>query len=223
MTKIQDRIKKLIALSSSPSESEAASALAKARELLSKHGLTSEDITAETSDIREISIEAAGKISPWEEKLLQCILSATYTEALRIYREDTEEMLIIGREANCVTAEILYEYLHETIYRKGKIFTESIDDLESFRIGMVDSIKRKFQKQKQELKSRKARSSKKMLIILDKERRKENRQYINEHYGDVNESSTWYGLDENSYGLGKSIGSKISINRQISPEKNGKN
>ena len=215
--KIKDRIRKLLALSSSPHEAEAAAALAKAHELLLRHGLTMSEISTGESGIRELTVVIKASIDPWEEKLLKCILSATFTEALKTSGDNEEELIIIGREANIVTAKILYEYLHETIVRKCTTFSGSIEDLESFRIGMVDSLDRKFQDRNKGLRT--AAISKEMIVALEHERSSENRRYIEEQYGKPDTSGTWYGVDPNSYGLGKAIGKKISINPQLFSKK----
>jgi hypothetical protein len=212
--RIKERIRKLLALSESPYEAEAAAALAKAQALLSREGLALSDFVLDADGVVELAVAAGIGISPWEKKLLKCVLSATYTGALRAYRNKEEELIIIGREVNAVTAKILYEYLHETVRRKADTFRDSIDDLESFRIGMVDSIQKKFQDQEQASHASSVRRD--IIVAMEQERLKENRDYIKEHYGTPNSSDEWYGVDPNSFGLGQGIGKKISINRQIS-------
>ena len=212
-SKIKDRICKLLALSKSPHEAEAASAMAKAHELLSKYGLGKPDLSSDVSGIIELAVAVEAHIKPWEEKLLGSILSATFTEALCVDENSKQKLIVIGREANVVTAKILYEYLHETVERKAKMFCESIEDLESFRMGMINSIDKKFQDQQNGIHD----SDKKrdLVVVLENERSGENLQYIREHYGNPDFSENWHGVDPNSYRLGKSIGRKISISRQL--------
>ncbi len=65
-----NKIKKLLALSSSPNESESAAALLKATELLAKNELRIEDIRDECSIIKENVLDVVSIIKPWEEKLI---------------------------------------------------------------------------------------------------------------------------------------------------------
>jgi len=211
--KIKDRIRKLLALSQSPYEAEAASALAKAQALLCREGLALSDLGVDASGVVELRVAAGPTISPWEKKLLKCILSATYTEALRAYGGKEEELIIVGREANVVTAKILYEYLHATVERKADTFRDSIDDLESFRIGIVDSIRKRLRDQEQAMGTSSARQDN--IVAMERERWKENVDYVKAHYGSAGCSDDWYGVDPNSYGLGQGIGKKIPTNRQM--------
>ena len=52
MTDIKDRIKKLLALATSPNENEARDALLKARELMAKHKLTDDDFDTKRAELR---------------------------------------------------------------------------------------------------------------------------------------------------------------------------
>ena len=212
-SKIKDRIRKLLALSKSPHEAEAASALAKAHELLSRYGLGKSDLSSDVSGIVELVVALEAHIKPWEEKLLGSILSATFTEALCVDENNKQKLIVIGREANVVTAKILYEYLHETVERKAEMFCESIEDLESFRMGMVNSIDKKFKDQQND--THDAGKNRDLVVVLENERSEENLQYIRERYGNPDFSDNWHGVDPNSYRLGKAIGRKISINRQL--------
>ncbi|WP_319478411.1 DUF2786 domain-containing protein [Marispirochaeta aestuarii] len=214
--KLINKIKKLLALSSSPNESESAAALLKATELLAKNELRIEDIRDECSIIKENVLDVVSIIKPWEEKLISCITKATFTEVLVLHIKSYEHLRIIGRESNVITAKVLYEYLQETIRRKAKLFHECIDDVESFSLGMVESIKGKFEQRLAKEKEKVA--NKKQIVIIEKGSKKENMDYVKRKYGKTNERDNWYGVDENSYGLGKSIGKKISIDGQLSSE-----
>jgi hypothetical protein len=79
--KIRERIRKLLALSQSPYEAEAASALEKAQKLLTREDFTLSDPGVDESVLVELRIGAGPIDSPWEKKLLKGILSATCTEA----------------------------------------------------------------------------------------------------------------------------------------------
>ncbi|WP_319416464.1 DUF2786 domain-containing protein [Marispirochaeta aestuarii] len=211
--KLIERIKKLFALTESPNESESAAALDKAKELLAKHKLSIDEIKNETALVKEKLLEVVIDIKPWEEELLSCITNTTFTEILVLHIDGNKHLQLIGREANIITAKLLYEYLHDIIMKKGDLFHECIDDIESFRLGMIESIKYKL---KQRLLYKKSvETMKYQIVVVQKGCKEENMSYINREYGKTNMRDNWYGIDENSYGLGKSIGSKISINSQL--------
>ena len=96
-TNVVNRIRKLLALSESPYEAEAASALAKANALLSKQGLALSDVLVSGPEVVELRLTSVPRVSPWEVKLLKCILSATYTQALRVYEEKEQVLRIVAR------------------------------------------------------------------------------------------------------------------------------
>ena len=79
--------------------------------------------------------------------------------------------------------------------------------MESFYIGMVESINQKFDdKLKQEMK---LSNSIEIVLNIEKISKKENQDFINDNYGNPKINDNWYGVDPNSYGLGKAIGKNI--------------
>ena len=216
-SKIKERIKKLLSLSESPNEAEAASALAKAKLLLSRYGLNTSELTGNKSgEVNETVIQHGESLAPWEEKLLKCIIRATYTEILKITEEDKLRLVIIGQESNVISAELLFDYLKNAVEQRADLFSESIDDLESFCIGMVESISQKFEKRAE--KEIKSAGSRELVSTAERKSKRENLDYIQNVYGQPEESDNWYGVDSNSFGLGKAVGRKISINSQIESE-----
>ncbi|WP_319561051.1 DUF2786 domain-containing protein [Marispirochaeta sp.] len=211
--KLFEKIKKLFALAGSPNESESAAALLKATELLAKHKLTIDEIKDESALVIENVLEVVVEIKPWEEELLSCITNTTFTEILVLHIDGNKHLKLIGREANIITAKFLYEYLHDIIMKKGNLYYECIDDIESFRLGMIESIKNKLKQRL--LHERPIETMKYQIAVVKKGCKAENMNYIKREYGKTHMRDNWYGIDENSYGLGKSIGKKISIHSQL--------
>ena len=54
-----------------------------------------------------------------------------------------------------------------------------------------------------------------LVLATEKVSKRENMDYIKKIYGNPEISENWYGVDSNSYGLGKAIGKKISIEQQL--------
>ncbi len=211
--KIIDKIKKLLALSESPNEEEAASALIKVKMLLIKYGLELEDIDQNKSKIIEKSVLKKEKIAEWQVSLISCITKITFTEALLQSGKEKEKIIIIGKKVNVITAKNLFEYLNTAIVKTSKKYRIVVNDLDSFRMGMIDKIKeRLYQNSINDI----SPYEKKIVVKIMEETVKENEEYRNNKYGRMNNRIADKGVDPNSYGLGKIVGNKISLDKQIS-------
>jgi len=109
--KILNKIKKLFALSESPNEKEAASALNKAKVLLAKYGLEHSPLEGPSVNLTERELVRNTDIHDWQIKLIECIGESTYTEAIIESFEKERRIVIIGRRANVLSAVNLYKYL----------------------------------------------------------------------------------------------------------------
>lgn len=134
------KVRKLLALGESPSEAEAASALAKARSLLARHGLSLEDVKPERDDIVESAILEKRRLRAWESHLVAVVTDATFTRALHVTAAGTSRVLIVGREVNTGAAKALFEYLHLVVLKLGRANGEQVAHLESFKLGVVHRI-----------------------------------------------------------------------------------
>ena len=135
---IIDKIKKLFALSNSPIEEEAASALNKAKELLVKYDIEYEKIEETKENISEKVLLKSKDIIDWQYKLVECITSSTFTEAIVETEEGNKTVIIIGRKINVISAVNLYEYLYDRIGKISNKYDIVVRDLDSFRYGMVE-------------------------------------------------------------------------------------
>lgn len=134
------KVRKLLALGESPSEAEAASALAKARSLLARHGLSLEDVKPERDDIVESAILEKRRLRAWESHLVAVVTEATFTRALHVTAAGSSRVLIVGREVNTGAAKALFEYLHLVVLKLGRANGERVAHLESFKLGVVHRI-----------------------------------------------------------------------------------
>ena len=210
--KIINKIKKLFALSSSPNENEAVSALDKARALLAEYSLDASEIGIKASNVFEEEIPIDSELADWQLKLIACITASTYTEALVESEENKRIIKIIGRKANAASARYLYEYLDSALRKTGDKFKMAIDDLAGFRLGMVENIKKRLN----ELNRKPASAySKDLIPKMDKIAKKENAEYLAKTYGEIENKEFNGGVDPNSFGLGERVGAKIALNSQI--------
>jgi len=134
------KVKKLMALGTSPSEAEAASALEKARTLLARYGLSMADVEESEPDIVENTLLEKKRLRSWESHLIYVITAATFTQALHVQRAGVGRVLIIGREVNAVAAAELFAYLHLVVLKLGRAHSGEVAHLESFKTGVVQRI-----------------------------------------------------------------------------------
>lgn len=209
---IIDKIKKLFALSNSPIEEEAASALNKAKELLVKYDIEYEKIEETKENISEKVLLKSKDILDWHYKLIECITSSTFTEAIVETEESNKTVIIIGRKINIISAANLYNYLEKTIRRVSNKYDIVVRDLDSFRYGMVEKIQQRLKKSENEYINTEEKG---LIPLIDENTKKENINYLKNKYGKINNRKYNNSVDENSYGLGKIVGEKISLNDQI--------
>jgi len=108
---ILDKIKKLLALSTSSNPNEAASAAAKAQALLAQYNLELSQVEAhggEASDYGQQDV-AVGGVSRWR-KTLMLVLARPNFCAVVSYK-GTERVSIVGEPHNLEAVKYLYKYL----------------------------------------------------------------------------------------------------------------
>lgn len=208
---ILEKLKKLIALSESPNEAEAASALSKVHLLLARHGLSISDLNIKDEDVIEKAVLNKKRLRNWESALLSTIMQATYTEA--IHKPLEGKVYIIGREINVTAAENLFSYLHETIKRISKKYNPVVRHADSFRYGMVVNINKRLKEL--DVKEHSDREEKQIVVSMAGKTAKENREFLDRSYGKIRKKRVNSRVDPESYGLGQKVGNKISLSRQI--------
>lgn len=205
MERIIDKVKKLMALSESPVEAEAAAALAKARRLLTKHGLVLTDVLPMGDGVVETEVLYGAGIAPWQLALLFHISLVTHTEALHLTGKHSEKVTFIGALKDVVTAKNLFLYLNGRIVRSSRGYSSVVRDLDGFRMGMVDGLGERLQELFRGADD----------IRAGRREEEENPSWGERKYGPIEKEETDFSADPNSYGLGKKVGRKIALNWQI--------
>lgn len=212
-SKIIDKVKKLISLSESPNEAEAASALSKAKILLAKYGLEMSDCHKNNIDIGEKVLLKGKRIRSWKTQLIACVLSSTFTQALHITNGAEGKIVLIGREENITAAYNLFDYLVNAISATSNNYKGVVRHLDSFRTGMVTAIQKRLEEQNN---TQNTMSKEKALVISMKTTAdRENKEYLNENYGKTKSKKVNRNVDSNSFGLGQAVGGEISLHDQI--------
>lgn len=110
---VKQRIKKLLALSKSSNENEAASALIKANEMMENYNLSS----FQFSEYTEAKVKGTKRFIRWRVLLANAVenLYATYH-----YTDRTGTLVFIGEELDVFMSTEMYKYLAKTIDRMAK-------------------------------------------------------------------------------------------------------
>lgn len=110
---VKRRVKKLLALSKSPNENEAASALLKANELMADYKLTAEQF----SDYTKAKVKGTKRFIRWRVVLTNAVenLYATYH-----YTDHEGNIVFIGEKLDVFMSTEMYKYLVKTIDRMAK-------------------------------------------------------------------------------------------------------
>lgn len=141
MDKVLERIKKLIALSKSSNENEAAIALERAQEMLAEYNLTLDDIA--DADDPDIVVDA-GKvhdIMPYRRWVVTTVAElyfceGIYTHVLRRSKSGSiykcERIVIVGARHNAMVARLMYEYIVKTIDRLARESAAPLKDTRGY-------------------------------------------------------------------------------------------
>ena len=149
LSKIIERIKKLLALSKSPNEAEAASALNKTNDLLMQYNLSMSQISSTDQDpIKSTAIECSGASKKWRHSLITTLSRVNLCHA--ILGHDSHYFVILGREVNIHSVMIMWEYLDKAvnrIHQKECPRQAKSHYRESFKLGIAHGISEKLEEQ----------------------------------------------------------------------------
>lgn len=154
MTTLQEttanKIKKLLRLSKSSNEHEAALALQKAHNILAQSGMSMTDVEVATAEVKETIKKTGYKRMPlWVATLGHVIAGHTYTKMLTT----NANIYFIGDAVDCEVASYMFDYLYKTVKGMSKEYTKqfynkiplhrTITLSYSYALGVVRTIKDK--------------------------------------------------------------------------------
>lgn len=148
-----DRVRKLLALATSPNVHEAASAAAKAQSLIEEHRLeslcaatTAEDADPVT-DGRETPLECARRIRKWKSALATGLAKSNGCIAYTAQLVGKTQLLIAGREADRLAIVALWQWLVPQIEWLSATHGAGQPRAwhEAFRIGAAETIVRRLE------------------------------------------------------------------------------
>ena len=157
---VLDKVRKLLRLSQSSNANEAALAAAKAQELIDRHQLTQAMLTLDSADptrglddepimnFTDAPLDTPKQLDRWRSSLALAIAAHN---AVKIWANGPQ-LMIIGRPSDAESVRYLYGWLSREVERlateqghgKGRIWRNN------FRLGVVDTIRRKLQEQREQ-------------------------------------------------------------------------
>ena len=129
--KIASRVRKLLALATSPNPNEAESARASARRLMRRHGLTEEEVAGSGAEFVEVFLGWRGFDSAWKFDLAAVAARARACEALGLRNGKRRRVRVVGRRRDAEAAVELFRYLHRELDRMAR--AEMADVVEVIR------------------------------------------------------------------------------------------
>jgi len=206
---IVEKVKKLLALSESPNESEAATALAKAHALLESHNLSIGDVVYKNVNESTQPFMVANEALPsWIEILTNNIAEFNYCTFLKLNTEKAPSYILVGKPINVTVASQLIDYLIKTVNRIATNRNESSD---AFKFGMVYSILKRLSEIYNPIPESKA-------LILNTE--KENNDILSKLFGnDIHKDEISPDTsDSGAYFRGWIEGKTVGLNEQVEGE-----
>ncbi len=202
---ILNKIKKLLAMTASPNEAEAAVAMAKAHQLLKEYNLAIDDIEADNRfDINEETYLTFERERKWKTMLITDVCAANFCSILKGVGQ-TVTLKIVGKEHNILATKIMLDYLFSTIERIAK--NVPVAHRESYKLGVVSTLGHRLQDlKKQDMSECTA------LVVQEKANIK---QYFNERGGISTAMISYKATNGTAYHKGRVDGENISLNQQI--------
>jgi hypothetical protein len=223
---IIQKIQKLLALSQSPNQAEAESALEKAHAILEKYNLSMGDIRDSVmGEITEETVSTANRMESWREILMYELAWTAHCRMFRnrSYNHERGRMeyrrMIVGREANIATFQWMYEYLSHTITRKVQNI-QGRRAKNSYRLGMVAAFQTKL-RQIRENEREKARGAQKAatgdqkheLMVIENEID----LFLKRHYPNLKTQKAQINsqIDQGALNEGLDAGRRVSLSTQV--------
>lgn len=224
---IIEKIKKLLALTTSSNENESTIAAEKASLLLAQHNLSLADLgNTQDKEITETVIDNTTRFVTWKMILLSGVADSNFCQALR--SSYNGNVFLLGSSTNLIVCQHLYDYLSKAIERRAKYRKGSGRAyLNAFRVGCATRLSERLLAQKNEMETSgipgtgnapdtpgivvRSMFEKNQLAIQD---------YLENRGVTVKSRSNSQISSEKGYNAGIKVGDQISLNKPISSRQN---
>lgn len=218
--KVIDKIKKLLALSKSPNQAEAESAMNFAQKLIEQYQISSSDLEMGDIDSHIYNLQGTrSKLAVWESLLFNILAEnnfcSFYIEKKYLgrsgptqMRKYEKRMVLVGRQVNVTTCILMFEYLRDTAKFLGKSYPGA--DRTSFYSGFVAGITKQLETSRNSW----GVDEKEALVHTGERLKKENEEYI-KNQGHTLTSTNVQVSTGSMYTEGYKKGLETSLSRQV--------
>lgn len=221
-TNIIDKVRKLLALSTSSNANEAAAAAAKANDLIDKYRLSQFDLEAETKVEEPIEqddsyLYETGRITIWRHLLLNTLTKfygvAHYNDVDFSAGRKVSRMRMVGRKSDMEICRYIFAYLSLECERlskseakgKGKVFVASYQE------GFVEGVKEQLKISREEVKKTATTSSSALIKLDERFEEAKKGMYDLIPYLRSAKSTSSRQLNGDAFGQGKERGKSIHL------------
>lgn len=227
LDKIKDKVEKLLNLSMSDNEHEAAAALERALKLMNEHNLTKEDVYKQSLITTKVELNRY-ILHDWIVKLCAsiCKISGCYL----VYSQGSKKnnvkarLTIAGRESDVLNSEYLITFLVATIELKSQKYKLKIRkelgsntqnknhvELNSYRLGIIQAIVSKIREQKNQFFIESTGSA--LVPMDDVTRLKEAEDFFKSiNKNEIATKKLSAQVDKEYYNAGRAAGEEIPLN-----------
>ena len=206
-TNIIEKIKKLLALASSPNPHEAALAMEKATALLAKHNLSYAQLETKEKIDMGCAVRPMGKRIPtWKQNLFSCVTNTLDCVPILEKSYTGQSYKIIGHPADVAIARDLFENLLHIVDMMGSVYAGNKN---SYRMGIIRTINDRLTA----MYSQMTKEATTALVCVQKKKRVE--AYV-DSLGDFKTKKTRKtNADVLSFMAGLAAGKNVALNRSI--------
>jgi hypothetical protein len=150
MTKILNRIHKLLALATSSNVNEAAVAAAQAQKLIARHRIDQAQLDNYFHDfdehdnpfrLHDDALDAGSRVAPWHLELAMVVAEANGCRVVVLKEGRYSTFKLVGHEDDVASVRALYAWLSAEIERISRSSKQlGKDSLDTFRLGAISTI-----------------------------------------------------------------------------------
>ena len=215
ITKVQKKLQKLMALSTSSNEHEAQSAMRKVEQLMKEHNIREIDVNVEDNTADVTSGEVDGMTSRhrnWESRLASAIAFAFDGEVVIYKLPETWKLIFVAAKTENEIIINLYKKLRRIISIMANKYAKETEGntvrlRNSYCNGMITTVSGRLNKIYKEVVSTTA------LVVVKKEAID---QKMFDMFGTIRKHKAKVTADKDAYQQGKRDGSTVGLNAEIS-------
>lgn len=218
--KVIDRIKKLLSLASSANEHEAASAMAKATELMVQHQISEASVSLadEPEQVEEQVLFESGRRVVWKGAIAEALTYAAGCKSYTLIGGGKSSLRLIGTPSALATVRYMFAYLVKEIERISKRSFIASGQVgrsrawqNAFKIGATSVICKRIKMQRKETIAAAAAAGQNDALVVVKQGEKDVSVFMAREVGATKKSSRPSMSSSAGYTSGRDAGSKVNL------------